>query len=343
MSKLSSLENRPELQKSASEFIHASLSKNTWGKYASGWNAFKKYEEYVGKSFVWPLGADEIRGFAIYCLAEKKLQPASVKTYISALGMLHKLKGFDTKFFEDNIVSMVLRGAHHLILSSPNPPHNPRRAMTLPLLRHFGHKLSTSGWSDHTIQCFWTAGLLAFFGTIRMGELLSPSEHFSDPTTTLTWADTLFREDDDSFLLHLKIPKVASNNGEFVDIFPFTRHGCCPVAALKRLRAMQTAAGRGRRSDPVFIFLSGRRMTTANFNSSLKLLMSDICDYKINGIYGHSFRAGIPSELSRHPELTSSDDIKGWGRWSSDAYDRYTRLKLDQKKAIFQKISRILN
>jgi hypothetical protein len=34
----------------------------------------------------------------------------------------------------------------------------------------------------------------------------------------------------------------------------------------------------------------------------------------------------------------TSDDVKGWGRWSSDAYQRYTRLKVDQKRSIFEKI-----
>lgn len=336
------LSDHRDLQSSAFDMIHASLSKSTWGKYASGWTAFSKYEKHLGKTFAWPLSRDSIRGFAVFCLSEKKLQPASVRSYISALGALHRLKGYSTKLFDDDIINMLLRGAAHLALSSGNPPHNPRRAMNLPLLRHFGHRLRTSGWSAPTMQCIWTAGLLAFFGTIRMGDLLSPTENYSDPTATLTWADILYRDDDDSFLIRLKIPKVVTMDGEFVDIFPFAHHGCCPVAALKKLKSQQVAAGRGKKSDPVFIYPSGKRLTKEGFNSILKQLMGDICDYKISGIYCHSFRAGIPSELSRHPQLTSSDDIKGWGRWSSEAYDRYTRLKLDQKKAIYKKITSIL-
>jgi hypothetical protein len=37
--------------------------------------------------------------------------------------------------------------------------------------------------------------------------------------------------------------------------------------------------------------------------------------------------------------LAKTDDIKGWGRWHSDCFNRYTRLRHDQKKAIFDKIS----
>ena len=34
-------------------------------------------------------------------------------------------------------------------------------------------------------------------------------------------------------------------------------------------------------------------------------------------------------------DLMSSYNVKGWGRWSSEAYQRYTRLKIDQKRDIF--------
>lgn len=64
---------------------------------------------------------------------------------------------------------------------------------------------------------------------------------------------------------------------------------------------------------------------------------------QVHSISGHSFKAGVPSELNRHPELLSSDDVKGWGRWCSEAYNRYTRLKLDQKKCIFDKITAVLS
>jgi len=195
--------------------------------------------------------------------------------------MLHKLKGFTNIDLQDDIVNMMLRGADHLILAAQTQPHNNRRAMTMPLLRHFGHRLSTSDWHPITAQCFWTAGLLAFFGTIRMGEILSPAETFADPTSTLTWGDIFHRIEDDSFLIHLKIPKTAPKQGEFVDIFKFRKFGCCPVAAIKNLKKKQLEMGRGNRNDPVFILPDGKLMTTNIFNSGLKVLMADICDFKV--------------------------------------------------------------
>jgi len=331
------------LQEKAIDLLHAAISEKTWGKYRSGWKAFEEYENLTDKKFRWPLEKDTVRGFVVYCLTKRKIQPTSTKTYISALVMLHKIKGFQDYDIKDNMVDMLLKGADHLALANPPPTQNSRRVVTLPLLRHFGNKLAKSGWSHTTTQSLWTAGLLAFFGTIRMGEILSPREDSFDKTTTLTWGDIIYLEKEDSFIIHLKIPKGAPREGEFVDIFPFKSFGCCPVAALKKQKESQESLGRGKKEDPVFIFPNGKFLTTGKFNESIKPLFCDICDYRNDKILCHSFRAGIPSELSRYPEMMSSDDIKGWGRWKSDAYDRYTRLKMDQKKAIFQKITSILS
>ncbi len=48
----------------ALKLIKAALSRNTWAKYSSAWNAFAKFENTVGKNFSWPLEDDAIRGFA---------------------------------------------------------------------------------------------------------------------------------------------------------------------------------------------------------------------------------------------------------------------------------------
>jgi hypothetical protein len=58
---------------------------------------------------------------------------------------------------------------------------------------------------------------------------------------------------------------------------------------------------------------------------------------------GHSFRAGIPSALAANPNAVSDMDIKNWGRWTSDSYLVYTRLKLKQKCALYSKILKVLN
>ena len=90
---------------------------------------------------------------------------------------------------------------------------------------------------------------------------------------------------------------------------------------------------------PVFSFENGKYFTPAGLNTSLGFLLSDICSPGENSISCHSFRAGIPTALSFFPDLVSSDDVKGWGHWSSDCYEKYSRLKHHQKQSIFEKIA----
>ena len=336
-SSLVSLEGKSSLQDSMCKLIHASLAVGTWQKYASGWRAFDAYEAYVGKKFSWPLNMDTLRGFAVFCITLKQLKPASVKTYLSSLVCLHKLKGYANFEMKDTLIQAILRGAGNLLMCSPNPPSNTRRVMTMPLLRHLGHRLRQSGWTNDTQKTIWAATLVGFYGTARMGELLAPTERSFDTTATLTWANVQYRQDH-SFLLHIRLPKSNSKEGEFIDIFPFPEQGLCPVEALLSHYKSQKKMGKGRPEDPVFSYPSGKLLTTKGLNDVFRILLNDICDFERDTISCHSLRAGIPSALCRFPDLMSSEDVKGWGRWDSDCYSRYTRLKIDQKREIWAKI-----
>jgi hypothetical protein len=143
-------------------------------------------------------------------------------------------------------------------------------------------------------------------------------------------------------LLHIKQPKSGIPGGEKVDLFSFPGYDCCPVLALKNLRAKQIAAGITDEALPVFRFTSGKNLTTAVLNKTLSALLADICTTGQDSITCHSFRAGIPSTLSMFPDLITSDMIKGWGRWASDCFQLYTRLSLLEKEQIFGKISQAL-
>jgi len=60
-------------------------------------------------------------------------------------------------------------------------------------------------------------------------------------------------------------------------------------------------------------------------------------------ITGHSFRAALPAALANDPKIANDSDIKKWGRWSSESYLLYTRLKFKQKQMLFTKITAVLN
>jgi hypothetical protein len=233
-----------------------------------------------------------------------------------------------------------MRGIEHSSTNFLDHP-NTRRVVTLPLLITLGNRIAATSWPALDKQVIWAAATTGFFGTIRMGEILSSEEKSFSPASDLLWKDVRCSSPN-SLLIHLKQPKSGMPGGEKVDLFEFPGYGCCPVRALKNLREKQIQAGNTDESLPVFRFSSGKNLTCAIMNKTLASLLSDLCIPGEDSITCHSFRAGIPSILSMFPDLVSSDQIKGWGRWQSDCYQLYTRLSLLEKEQIFGKIKQAL-
>ena len=323
--------------------VCASLVSSTWAKYEAGWAAFDNFQQQGGKKFTWPLADETIRDFAIWCVSVKNLQPGTASTYLQALSMAHKLKGLGKMGgMKDELLNLILKGAERDPSKQGFVQEKVgRRVVSLPLLKVLGHKLSKSGWDSTTIQTIWAACTVAFFTSARMGELLAPSEASFDPTTTLTWQDVKFRKDG-SILIHIKNPKSGTKGGEFLDIFGFPGFGCCPAQALSKHRDLQEAAGLAHSWGPVFRLADGKNLSGPQLNKSLKSLLTGVLDYKKDGVFCHSFRASVASTLARFPDLASSEEVKGWGRWDSSCYLRYSRLKLDRKRQIFGKIAHAL-
>jgi len=325
------------------DLVGSSLSKASWQKYESGWRAFEQFENWSKEKFAWPLEARAVRGFVTWCSNYRGIRPNTTRTYLAALALAHKLKGFPRPpSLDDDLMKMALAGAEKRP-SGPAPSPRPgRRVMSLPLLKILNHKLAISNWDETDVQAIWTIFSLGFFSSCRMGEILGNQDQLFDPSSTLTWADIKARKDG-SFLAHIKNPKSGREGGEFVDIFPFEGHGVCPAAALARHMRLQKEAGLFSPSSPVFRFHNGKNITPPALNGILHELLQGVLDQSKDRITCHSFRAAVASALARFPELASSEEIKGWGRWESAAYTSYTRLNLDKKRAIFSKIVQALN
>ena len=117
---------------------------------------------------------------------------------------------------------------------------NHRIAMSLSLLKLLGDSIAKTSWSVHTKQVFWTVCTVAFFGSFRMGELLSSFQNSFDKCSTLLWSDV--KQYKNSWLFHVKTPKSRNNGGEFVNIFTFSGHNCCPFRAMCKLAKLSKNA-----------------------------------------------------------------------------------------------------
>jgi len=245
-----------------------------------------------------------------------------------------KVEGFDSNLSHSFNVKMAIRGVENLNLISKKSK-NHRKAMTLPLLKIMGHEIAKKNWDKDTKVVVWSAMCTAFFGSFRLGELLSKKDFEFNSADTLLWGDVKFMADN-SIQIKNKISKVRTPGGEKISIFAFPGH-CCPVAALKKLKNLSENSN----NSPVFKFSSGKLFTNKNFNVITADCLSPYFGSKAKHYSGYSFRAGLPSALAGCFSLSSEKAIKKWGRWNSNCFEKYTRLNHEAKRCSKMRIIRL--
>jgi hypothetical protein len=281
----------------------------------------------------WPLEIEIVRGYVNWALSVRKLSPETVKVYLSDLKMAHKIRNVEASFENDYFINAMIKGAKNISLYSTICKRS-RFVMSFPLLKLLGHEIATSNWSQDSKSVFWTACCVAFFGSFRLGEIL-PKSDGQDPET-LSWNQIKFSKNG-SVVINIRFPKVIRDiSGDFVDLFEIKNSSFCPFSALKHLSTLRASTTGS--NSPVFQFENGKNLTQRIFSSTVVSLLERHVGREAKNFSGHSFRAAIPSALANTPDLASDSDIMMWGRWSSESYKCYTRLKHNARKAIFEKI-----
>ena len=314
--------------------IEASYAKASWAKHCTAFNCIAKFELAKKLKCNWPIRLEELCEFTSWALKEKVLKPSTVKSYLSSIKIIHGLANVEY-LGNHPVISSMLRGAENLAMYN-NKGYTGRKVITLALLKLIGHQIAVSNWCADSKITVWGACVVAFFGSFRFGELLPKKSYAHCNDETLLWNDIKFRKDG-SVLIHIKIDKSRNMNGSYVDIFEFPNKNCCAVRTLRKMRDLKYKLG-----SPVFQFNNGKNICSAQLNSILYKLLKPIIGETASQITGHSFRAGLPSALANNPNMANDNDIKSWGRWSSDSYLLYTKLKLKQKRALFEKIISVL-
>jgi hypothetical protein len=178
------------------------------------------------------------------------------------------------------------------------------------------------------------------FGSFRFGELLAKTESSFNPFETLLWSDIKFFADH-SVQIKNKIPKNRTPCGEIVSLFSFPGQGCCPIEALSTLAVIYNS--KVKRNSPVFCFGNGSFLTNSKMNKIIVHTLQKHLGNEANSYSCKSFRAALPSALAAYPHLDTDVSIKRWGRWNSDAFERYVRLSHCAKRELFEKFRKALN
>lgn len=165
----------------------------------------------------------------------------------------------------------------------------------------------------------WGAACLCFFGFLRTGEVVVPSDAGYDPQVHLSFQDVKVdnRQNPKWLEVHLKASKTDPFRHGVTIYVGATGKWLCPVASV-----LAYMVQRGNKPGPLFMFRDGRPLTRSRFVTALRAALRK-AGYDDEKYAGHSFRIGAATTAAQCGIQDSL--IQMMGRWRSNAYTLYIR------------------
>ena len=273
------------------QVICMSRTSSTWDSYLTAWRSFEHFCTVRQVPFNLPCDVETLTDFLAYLRYEKKVEATTALSYLSALRTLHTLNRYDDSAFDDGLVDVFKEGIVNdsLVVNSTTIS---RYVVTWEVLQLLGHQLHhTMNFNKYDLQVIWLACLLGYFGSMRMGELLSYSVKKFDPIRGINWNKIKLIEG--VLIIVARLPKSSEDKlGKVVNFLPYsTNKSLCPVYNAIKLVKMNPHAGKG---DPVFRLSNGKLLTMQKMNQILKQCLKPILP---DATYTcHSFRKVYENE-----------------------------------------------
>ena len=297
----------------------------------------------TGQKLDLPWGQEHTLLFLDWLITDRQVSAATASSYLAGIKKLHEIRGLDEPKLRQSLINQVLKGKSNLeAIDKRNSVDKGRLPATLTVMKILKQALNESDLTGGDKVLTWAVCTLAFHGSFRINEILCQKESMFDPNFTLMGEDVKMREHIWGDGTRCRMLQVAvkhpkenkKGNTVIVDVYE-TFGPTCPVRAFcKFLNAVPTMAGKVLFRSPTGIPLTGRKL-----NRLLRKLLSPHIDFKKGQITCHSFRSGVPSLLGSLGHDTA--DIKSVGRWSSRAFELYTKLPKTCRAAVALKLGKI--
>ena len=329
------------------KILSTGLSDSSWGKYRTALNHLKATERETGRDMSLPLREETVLWYVSFLSTTRDVTAKTTEGYLDGLKMIHLAMGIHIPSLKSPLVKLALKGHDKVkMLKSfetvSSKPH--RRAITLELLKFFVNFLHEKITSSFNLWAYYALAVVAFFGSFRMGELISKRAGSFDPCLTLLNRDVGFTQctlkeneviPSVSFLI--KSPKVERpGRGQKMELISIS-DPLDPVSAISKYNSMKNTAGLLDPGMPFFVLESGACIHSDALNRLLRQSFSPLLDEK-DSITNHSFRAGLVSHMR---EWNFSElEIKMQGRWTSSAWELYCKLPSSERRDMTSKLAK---
>jgi hypothetical protein len=334
--------SNPELCNKTLTILASSLAKRTWQKYSSALALWERFADEVNGPKPVKFSKNSRILFMSWCFNNTALAANTVKAYLSALKRITLVSGSKSEK-KGTVVEKLLLENFLIENLRQIEPKKRASAATVPMSINILEKIQQGLERDSCNTCskksIWALCLSAYWGLLRLGEILPRKDDIFDSTSDLLWKDVKLEADKVEF--RLKFPKVRNDLSKSITLYKVSNPLLCPVSALRALKKQQVYENLWNPEKPVFLRSSGRSLTKASFLRSLNVVLRMEPGGK-DFITGKSFRSGIPSELEFFPSTFSSEVKKNLGRWKGSSFSKYIRNPDPKNRWIFKEVSEFL-
>lgn len=286
--------------------MQRSVSVGTWAAYASFWREWDGLVSSVGGCF-----SDQDRlSLLLYMIGMQFSRGESVSKMnrrLAAMAFLYKLRGL-RDVSKEFLVRQAMKGFRR-----GRVVRDTRRPVSFELLQDLVGILHRVCSSPYEVHLFTAAFSLAFFGALRIGELVSKNKRGDGG---LLFSEVQIAEDS----IQLRISRSKTDQlgrGVYVTLFKVLPETVCPVLAVQRFAQFRKGV-----QGTFLQHEDGSSLSRFQFVAIFKRCLLTV-GMPASQYNTHSFRVGAATEASRwglSPEI-----VKRIGRWESDRFKIYVR------------------
>ncbi|XP_054832315.1 integrase/recombinase xerD homolog [Eublepharis macularius] len=289
--------------------VLSSIAPSTLRAYSAAEQRFWAFAREVGGPTSWPAPQDMVLRYLAYLRALGRA-PSTMRGDLAAISFFSKALGF-----EDPCDCFAARRAVEGWRRLAPPPPDKRRPITLPILREITLRTKDICWSEFEAILFRAAFSLAFFGALRVGELVCASREDTSGRA-LQVGDVSWGRG--GLTINIRRSKTDQlGRGASIFLRPAAIAAVCPVRALEEYLALRPSG-----PAPLLVHADCSPVSRFQFAAVLRACLA-AAGLPQTEFGTHSFRIGAATSASEWG--LASSQIQAIGRWRSSAYRTYVR------------------